>query len=316
MGKNWAKGLTKGTDPRVARAAAGHLGLRYVRKTPLREHKGHNRGFYRTAPLVWDANLAYALGLAATDGCLARDGRHISIGSEDREQVEAFLRCVGRPNAHISKERDREYFRAQLGDVELFQFFADAGLTPRKSLTLGPLSFPSEHFWDVVRGLIDGDGSVKNFVHHPLKRRYPRLTYERLEVIFHSASGAHMEWLMSELRSRAIRGALIVDNRLPPKRTSKNPMYRLKLGKYAAIAVLSAIYANPNAPRLSRKWATWNGFYARHSDAEAAKLVRRAGAAGRSYAAVSRTAGLYAHEGSNPSSGTGSAPQQLPRLGR
>jgi hypothetical protein len=63
-------------------------------------------------------------------------------------------------------------------------------------------------------------------------------------------------------------------------------MYRLTLGKYAAIAVLSAIYADPDAPRLSRKWRTWQDFYVRYSDAQAAKLVRRAGAAGRSYAAV------------------------------
>lgn len=272
--------------------------------TPLREHKGHDRGFYRANPLEWDQNLAYALGLAATDGCLAGDGRHVSFGSEDREQVEAFLRCVGRPNAHVSKEKNKEYFRAQLGDVELYQFFSEAGLTPRKSLTLGPLSFPAEHFWHVVRGLIDGDGSVKNYVHQPLKRRYPLLTYERLEVPFHSASLAHMEWLTSELKSRGIRSALIVEDQLPPKRISENPMYRVKLGKYAAIAVLSAIYADPDVPRLSRKWIVWNDFFVRYSDAQAARLVRRAGAAGRSYAAVSRTAGLYAHEGSNPSSGT------------
>jgi hypothetical protein len=258
---------------------------------------------------VWNEQLAYALGLAATDGCLISDGRHVAIGSEDREQVETFLRCVGRPGAHISKDKDREYFRAQLGDVELYRFFVEAGLTPRKSLTLGPLLFPTEYFWHVVRGLIDGDGSVKNYVHQPLKRRYPLLMYERLEVLFHSASLEHMAWLMSQLKSRGIRAALIVDDRLPPKRLSANPMYRVKLGKFAAITVLSEIYADPNAPRLMRKWLVWNDFFLRHSDAQAAKLVRRAGAAGRSYAAVSRTAGLYAHEGSNPSSGTDSAPQ-------
>ena len=286
MGKDWAKGLTKQTDARVARAAASHRGLRYVRRTPLREHKGRNRGFYRTTPLVWDAQLAYALGLAATDGCLAGDGRHVAIGSEDREQVEAFLRCVGRPNAHISKDRNKVYFRAQLGDLQLYTLFASAGLTPRKSLTLGPLCFPSEYFWHVVRGLIDGDGSVKHYVHHPVRARYPRLTYERLQVVFHSASLAHVEWLRSQLLDRGIRSALIVDDRPPPKRVSENPMYRVTLGKYAAITLLSAIYADPDAPRLARKWRKWNEFYLRYSDPQAAKLVRRTGAAGRSYDAI------------------------------
>lgn len=304
MGKGWSKGLTKGTDARVARAAAAHLGRRYVRRTPLRQQKGRDRGFDRASPIEWNARLAYALGLAATDGCLSGDGRNVCFGSEDREQVEAFLRCVGRPSARISKDRDREYFRAQLGDVELHGFFSEAGLTPRKSLTLGALSFPPEYFWHVVRGLIDGDGSVRCYVHRPVKARYPHLTYERLEVLFHTASLAHTEWLRSELSIRGIRSAIIIDDGRPPKRFSENSMYRVKLGKYAAITVLFAIYLDPDAPRLARKWRTWNDFYARHSDEQAAKLVRRAGAAGRSYAAVSRTAGLYAHEGSNPSSGT------------
>lgn len=304
MGKGWAKGLTQETDARVARAAEGHRGLRYIRRTPLKQHKGRNRGFYRETALEWNAGLAYALGLTATDGCLVGDGRHVALGSEDREQVEAFLRCIGREGAHISKDRDREYFRTQLGDVELYRFFAEAGLTPRKSLTLGPLSFPPEYFWHVIRGLIDGDGSVKNYVHQPLRARYPLLTYERLEVLFHSASLTHVEWLRSHLATRGIRSALIVDDRPRPKRASDNPMYRVKLGKYAAIKVLSAIYVDASEPRLTRKWRVWDAFWTRYSDAEAAKLVRRAGAAGRSYAAVSRTAGLYAHEGSNPSSGT------------
>ena len=95
-----------------------------------------------------------------------------------------------------------------------------------------------------------------------------------------------MEWLRRQLGDRGVRSALIVDDRLPPKRISENPMYRVTLGKYAAITVLSAIYADPDAPRLARKWRTWHDFYLRYSDAQAAKLVRRAGAAGRSYAAV------------------------------
>lgn len=316
VGKNWSKGLTKATDARVARAAAGHVGLRYVRRTPLREHKGRSRGYYRGSPLVWNAQLAYALGLAATDGCLVSDGRHVAIASEDREQVETFLRCVGRPGAHISKDKDKDYFRAQLGDVELYRFLADAGLTPRKSLTLGSLSFPTEFFWDVIRGLMDGDGSVQCYVHQPIKAKYPLLTYERLNVLFHTASVAHANWLRDQLSRRRIRSALLVEDPPSRKRTSNNPMYRVKLSKYAAIKVLSAIYADPDAPRLLRKWLVWNDFFVRHSNAEAAKLVRRAGAAGRSYAAVSRTAGLHAHEGSNPSSGTDSALQELHRLAR
>ena len=309
MGKNWSKGLTKETDARVARAAAGHRGLRYVRRTPLEQHKGRRGGPYRVEPLEWSARLAYALGLAATDGCLVGDGRHVSIGSEDREQVESFLRCVGRPNAYISKDGDRAYFRAQLGDVVLYRFLLEAGLTPRKSLTLGGLRFPAPLFWDVARGLIDGDGSVCNYVHNPIRAIDTNYRYERFHIHFLSASVAHATWIQEELKARGLASALIREDRKSPFTGGPSVIYKVKLGKHASIALAGHIYADASAPRLTRKWRTWDDFRTRYSDAQAAKLVRRAGAAGRSYAAVSRTAGLYAHEGSNPSSGTESTPQ-------
>ena len=306
MGKDWAKGLTKQTDARVARAAAGHLGLRYVRRTPIEQHK-RGGGSRRKAPLEWNADSAYALGLAATDGCLVGDGRHVSMGSEDREQVEAFIRCVGRPNAYVSKDADRTYFRAQLGDVELYRFLLSAGLTPRKSLTLGQLRFPPALFWDVARGLIDGDGSISNYVHNPIRAIDTNYKYERFHLHFLSASLAHATWIREELKARGLTSALIEEHRKSPFTGEPSVIYKVKLGKHASIALAAHMYADPAAPRLERKWRTWDDFRRRYSDADAAKLVRRAGAAGRSYAAVSRTAGLYAHEGSNPSSGTESA---------
>lgn len=308
MGKDWSKGLTKETDGRVARAAASHLGLRYVRRTPLEQHKGGGAS-RRKAPLEWNADSAYALGLAATDGCLVGDGRHVSMGSEDREQVEAFVRCVGRPNAYVSKDADRTYFRAQLGDVELYRFLLNAGLTRRKSLTLGQLRFPPGLFWDVARGLIDGDGSISNYVHNPIRAIDANYKYERFHLHFLSASLAHATWLKEELKARGLMSALIQENRKSPFTGEPSVIYKVKLGKHASIALAAHMYADPAAPRLERKWRTWDDFRRRYSDADAAKLVRRAGAAGRSYAAVSRTAGLHAHEGSNPSSGTESGSQ-------
>ena len=248
MGKGWSKGLTKESDARVARAAAGHRGLRYVRRTPLREHKGHNRGFYRETPMRWDARLAYALGLAATDGCLARDGRHVSFGSEDLELVETFLGCVGRSGGHIAKDRDKNYYRTQLGDVELYGVLVEAGLTPRKSLTLGGLRFPSEYFWDVARGLIDGDGSVSHYVHNPIKRVNINYRYERFFVHFLSASLKHAEWIHQELMARDIRSALIREDRTSPFSGEPSVIYKVKLGKHASIVLAARMYMDPDAP--------------------------------------------------------------------
>jgi len=55
----------------------------------------------RKTPLERTPLTAYALGLAATDGNLGRDGRHVQFGSRDRELVECFVRSVGRPGASI-----------------------------------------------------------------------------------------------------------------------------------------------------------------------------------------------------------------------
>ncbi len=38
--------------------------------------------------MKWTANLAYAVGLITTDGCLSKDGRHIDLTSKDLEQCE------------------------------------------------------------------------------------------------------------------------------------------------------------------------------------------------------------------------------------
>lgn len=304
MGKNWARGLTQETDARVARAAAGHRGLRYVRRTPPERWKWRRRSG-RIDPLTWNPATAYALGLAATDGCLV-DGRHLAFGSEDLELVELFLGCVGRAGARISVDNGGRYFRTMIGDVALYRFLEEAGLTRRKSLILGPLRFPDSLFWDVARGLIDGDGTIKNYIHNPIRRtKYKNYIYERLTVQFLSGSPAHAQWIHEELTARGLRNALIRENHRESNFTGRPyTMYKVQLGKHASIALLSRTYADPLAPRLTRKWCIWEDFRARYSDLEAAKLVRRAGAAGRSYAAVSRTAGPLAHEGSNPSSGT------------
>src|SRR5437763_274151 len=44
--------------------------------------------------LTWSPNLAWAVGLMATDGNLSGDGRHLSLVSKDRELLETFRACL------------------------------------------------------------------------------------------------------------------------------------------------------------------------------------------------------------------------------
>jgi hypothetical protein len=112
------------------------------------------------------------VGLAATDGCLVNTGRHVAFVSSDRKQMETFLACVGRDPSTTTIRKDGNAYRAQLGDVELYRRLSETGLTQRKSLTLGSIQVPADLFLDLVRGLLDGDGSISHYVHQPVKRKY------------------------------------------------------------------------------------------------------------------------------------------------
>jgi hypothetical protein len=73
---------------------------------------------------------------------------------------------VGRPIRYGPRETRTGgiAYRAAFSDVELYRWFMSIGLTPAKSLTLGGIDVPDAFLLPVVRGLLDGNGSVVNFV--------------------------------------------------------------------------------------------------------------------------------------------------------
>lgn len=266
MGKDWAKGLTAATDARIARNAAARLGLQYRHHLPPERDRRLSRGF-RTVPLEWSPVMAYVVGLIATDGCLSRDGRHVSFDSNDLPLVETFLRCLGRPPIYRTMKTSigNERYQAQFSDVRFYRWLLEAGLTPRKSLTLGAIHVPREFFVPLARGLMDGDGSIYTLVHSPTKKVYPGYTFERLWVYFNSASERHIDWLRGEI-STVLGLEGYIERR--PSTAARNAFYRLKYGNQASKRLLRALYADPAAPRLERKWAKWNDYASRHNCAE------------------------------------------------
>ena len=241
----------------------------------------------RPEPIAWTPATAYAVGIAATDGNLGRDGRSVSLGSMDREQVETFLHCVGRLGARIS-EQEGPYFRTQLSDRSLHVFLTEAGLTPNKSLTLGALVVPEVLFWDLARGLLDGDGSILNYVHNPIKKTYPDYSYERLQVVFNTASRLHAEWIQEQFRRRGISSALLTTVRKTPEQSAARVLFVVRMGKHSSIAALASMYRDPSAPSLKRKWQKWDAFLKRYSRQEAIDEARGTLASRRSHAALDR----------------------------
>jgi LAGLIDADG DNA endonuclease family protein len=265
VGKDWAKGLTAATDPRVAKAAAAHRGKIYQRRTPFEECRWPIAG-RTTLPLEWSDGMAYIVGLTATDGCLFSGRRKINFKSEDRQLVETYLSVLGRAN-RVKRARTRTggvvYF-TEFHDSRLYEWFRSVGLTPRKSLTLGPIDVPNAYLLPLARGLMDGDGSVLNFVHRPTVKTYPNYWYERIRVCFHSASRPHIDWLRSRLRPLTGTPGYVEVR----EREGRHDFFKLQYGKAAAVALLTAFYADAGAPRLVRKWQIWDEYVTRQRSAD------------------------------------------------
>lgn len=261
-GRGWSKGRTAASDPRIARAAAARTGRKHVRRKALSEMKWV-RSTYTTLPIEWSAEMAYIVGLTATDGCLITGRRAINFKSADRQLVETYLRILGRRNK-IGSERTKSggvVYKVQFSDTRLYHWFQSVGLTPRKSLTLGAIAAPDEFLAPLVRGLLDGDGSITNAVWRADTSRRSDYYYEWLRTRFVSASRLHLEWLRDRLSRRlSLRGWIWHD------RSRGNGIARLSYGKHDSIKLLRWLYSDPAAACLLRKRAVWENYVSRHPD--------------------------------------------------
>jgi len=264
MGRGWAKGRTAATDPRIARAAAGHRGKTYARRTPRERCRWPVAGS-TTLPLRWSNEMAYVVGLTATDGCLVSGRRAINFKSGDRQLVETYLALLGRTN-RIKLQRTRTggsaYF-TQFHDSALYEWFRSVGLTPRKSLTLGAISVPDEFLLALVRGLLDGDGSVINKTYRADTGRRDDYYWEYLITSFKSASRNHLVWLADRTESTVhVRGRIAELKRKTPL-PNRHPVFELRYGKLASLVLLPLLYP-PGSPCLERKRAIWSAYATRH----------------------------------------------------
>lgn len=208
------------------------------------------------------------MGLIATDGCLVTGRKRIQFGSEDRELVDLLLNCLGRP-ARIREERTRigsRYYRTQFGDARFYDWLRSIGIAPRKSLTLEGISVPDTHLPALVRGLLDGDGSIGNQRYRADTGGRADYVWEYFWVAFATSSESHATWLRGRIEeSFGIRGSI---GRADVG--GKAPAFQLRYGKRASETLLTALYADPHAPALTRKRSIWLEYVRRHSNVKVA----------------------------------------------
>jgi hypothetical protein len=190
------------------------------------------------------ADLWYVVGLIATDGCISPDGRHVNITSADREHLATIRQILGIEIA-IGKKRNGPRtsvcYQIQIGSRDLVRFLMAIGLTSRKSLTIGPLAVPDSAFPDFLRGIIDGDGSIRTWIH-------PENGIRQWSLKISTASRTFAPWLHSRIEERfCVKGAthMIQTGR-------RHPLYSVKFGKLAMKIILRACYY-PGSAALERK---------------------------------------------------------------
>jgi hypothetical protein len=206
----------------------------------------------------WSPDLAYAVGLIATDGNLSRDGRHLSVVSKDRDLLETLREClnIGAAIRPHGGGHGSAGLRVQWGDRVFYDWLVAIGLTPAKSLTLRPLAIPDAVFADFVRGCIDGDGSVTVYVDRYHTNKSQRYVYERLYVSLVSASHTFIDWMQATIRRvLSMKGSITVR-----RIDGASPLWKLRYAKSESIELLRRIYYSPTLPCLARKRVTAEPF--------------------------------------------------------
>ena len=192
---------------------------------------------------VWTPKLAYAIGLIATDGCLARYSTLIDLTSNDREQLENFIGCLGIPLRITRKSAGsgRTSLRVQFKNVLFYNFLLSVGLTPAKSKTIGAIKVLPKYFWDFLRGVYDGDGCSHSYWDPRWRSSYMFYT------IFASASRTFVDWLQTEIYKRTGAMGHITCG------TPGKVLYQLKYAKKDSLLVLRGMYYEKHVTSLSRK---------------------------------------------------------------
>lgn len=202
--------------------------------------------------IVWSPDVAYSVGIIATDGNLSQRPDQVTVVSKDTELLDTVRRCL-HLRAPIAPHRSGyggPCSRVAWSDRGCYDGLLAIGLTPAKSRTLGAIMIPDEYFADFFRGCIDGDGSIVTYVdrYHTFKK--PTYVYTRVYVSLVSASHRFVEWLRGSIRRlTGLSGAVAVRHGT----STRHDLWRLRYAKRESLAVLRWIYYASDLPCLGRK---------------------------------------------------------------
>jgi intein/homing endonuclease len=206
---------------------------------------GNNRGPKPKSKveIKWSVDFAYAIGLIVSDGNVARNGRTITFASKDIDQIENFLKALKISNSIgiVNKGLKNQTYRAQISDVYFWNFLETIGIHPNKSKTIGCVVIPKDFFFDFIRGVFDGDGSIYSYIDTRWKGSL------MFYISFASGSNDFIQWMQTEIQNQIhIKGHIT-------KPSGRNSVYQLRYAKQESLRLLEKMYEKEGTISLSRK---------------------------------------------------------------
>lgn len=190
----------------------------------------------------WRPDLAYVVGVIASDGNLGRDGLYVDITSKDREMLKIILKILDMQHIKIGVKKSgdgNKAYRIQFKRALFHSWLQSIGLSPNKSKTLGLLKIPRRYFLDFLRGEWDGDGTI--YCSRDLRWRNSHV----VSMCFASGSIKYLEWLQKEINSR-------LNTRGHIHRGKK--VLQLRYARKDSKKIFDSMFYQDNIPYLPRKF--------------------------------------------------------------
>lgn len=107
----------------------------------------------------WSPEMAYVLGLIATDGCISKSGT-VSLCINDKDLLEKVKLVMDSEHKICQSKHQEGLYCFHFARPRVVQDLAGLGILPRKSLNVKFPPVPDAFLKDFIRGVFDGDGSV------------------------------------------------------------------------------------------------------------------------------------------------------------
>lgn len=212
----------------------------------------------------WSAEMAWVLGLIASDGCVREKENRWTLTSKDLECLEKVA-CLIDYTGTIRKKSNRPAYDLRISSLHMVKSLIGLGMTPAKSLTLRYPDMPEEYERHFIRGVFDGDGCITI--------GEPRVNtgHRRANVTFTTGSESFAHILLERLISIGLQPSLETMGPHLQKwgseiRDFKNPTFHIYFNGPSVARFYEYIYGGvPESQSMARKRNKFNRWYTAHS---------------------------------------------------